>query len=664
MKLKHIPWSQFRPWAKLRPRALLRAISGSIFGQRAARVGAAAKRPALGTWRFGLWTGRVSVGAAKGVYRRRRGIAKVTVLGGASSVVAGLATIVYFLYTLPIPDLGTRQPSSPSMVLEASDGESFATRGRFTGNWVEVGDLPPDLINAVLAVEDRRFYDHFGIDLRGVARAAITNITAGGVRQGGSTITQQLAKMTFLSPERTLRRKIQEALLALWLEKNLTKDEILTRYLNTAYFGAGAYGVDGAARRYFGKPARSLTLSEASMLAGLVQAPSYFAPTRDLATARQRSQKVLRSMIEAGYTDEDRAAEAAADPARLAVNPQTAVGQNYFADWVLGRAQRLLGPVSASLIIETTLDPELQRLAENVVTRWLNKEGEDRQVGQAAVVVMTPSGEILAMVGGRDYRESQFNRATQAHRQSGSLFKLFVYLAAFDAGFTPDSTMIDQPVNIENWRPSNYYKGYRGKVDLRTAFADSINTVAVQLTEKVGRGSVIGAALSLGVRSPMEPLPSLSLGTAEVTLLEMTGAYAAMAADGRRVDPHAILAIRGPRRTLYRYSDSAKDEENAAPPWDQKNMLDLLGTAIRSGTGKAAAIDIPAAGKTGTTTDNRDAWFIGFTRDLVVGVWVGNDDNSPMNGVSGGGMPAKMWRDFMVKAYRQKGFAELGGEAG
>ncbi|MCH8110396.1 MAG: PBP1A family penicillin-binding protein [Proteobacteria bacterium] len=646
------------------PGDIVRAISGPISGPRASRWGAAAKRFALRGRRFGLWSGRASVRAAKGTYRHRRGIAKVTVVGGATGIVTGLSAIVYFAYTLPVPDLGARQPPSPSMVLEASDGGSFATRGRFTGNWVKVSDLPPDLINAVLAVEDRRFYDHFGIDLRGVVRAAITNITSGGVRQGGSTITQQLAKMTFLSPERKLRRKIQEALLALWLEKNLTKDEILTRYLNVAYFGAGAYGVDGASRRYFNKPARSLTLSEASMLAGLVQAPSYFAPTRDLTTARQRSQRVLRSMIEAGYVDEDRAAEAVADPARLAVNPQTAIGQNYFADWVLDRAKRVLGPVSASLTIETTLDPELQRIAENVVTRWLNREGEERQVGQAAMVVMTPSGEVLAMVGGRDYRESQFNRATQAHRQSGSLFKLFVYLAAFDAGFTPDSTMVDQPVNIENWRPANYYKGYRGKVDLRTAFADSINTVAVQLAEKVGRGEVIGAALSLGVRSPMEPLPSLSLGTAEVTLLEMTGAYAAMAADGRRVNPHAVLAIRGPRRTLYRYSGSAKDEGNAAPPWNQKHMLDLLETAIRSGTGKAAAIDIPAAGKTGTTTDNRDAWFIGFTRDLVVGVWVGNDDNSPMKGVSGGGLPAKMWRDFMIKAYGQKGFAELGGDVG
>lgn len=644
--------------------AKVRAIFRPRPGGRAARLGASAKRSALRARRFGLWSGRVSVRAARGTYRRRRGIAKVTVVGGTTSVVAGLTIIVYFAYTLPVPDLGVRQPASPSMVLEAGDGGSFATRGRFTGNWVKVADLPTDLIDAVLAVEDRRFYDHFGIDLRGIARAAIANITSGGVRQGGSTITQQLAKMTFLSPERKLRRKIQEALLALWLEKNLTKDEILTRYLNVAYFGAGAYGVDGASRRYFNKPARSLTLSEASMLAGLVQAPSYFAPTRDLTTARQRSQRVLRSMVEAGYVDEDRAAEAVADPARLAVNPHTAVGQNYFADWVLGRAQRVLGPVSASLTIETTLDLALQALAENVVTRWLNREGEERQVEQAAMVVMTPSGEVLAMVGGRDYRESQFNRATQAHRQSGSLFKLFVYLAAFDAGFTPDSIMVDQPINIENWRPANYYKGYRGKVDLRTAFADSINTVAVQLTEKVGRGEVIGAALSLGVRSPLEPLPSLSLGTAEVTLLEMTGAYAAMAADGRRVNPHAVLAIRGPRRTLYRYSDSAKDEGSTAPPWNQKHMLDLLGTAIRTGTGKAAAIDIPAAGKTGTTQDNRDAWFIGFTRDLVVGVWVGNDDNSPMKGVSGGGLPAKMWRDFMIKAYRQKGFAELGGDDG
>ena len=248
--------------------------------------------------RLGLWIGRLSVRAVKGTFRRRRGIAKLTVFGGAAGIVSGLTVIVYFVYTLPVPDLGSRQPSSPSMVLEAGNGGSFATRGRFTGNLVEAGELPRDLINAVLAVEDRRFYDHFGIDLRGIARAAIANVTSGGVRQGGSTITQQLAKISFLSPERTLRRKIQEALLALWLEKNLTKDEILARYLNQAYFGAGAYGVDGAARRYFNKPARSLTLSEASMLAGLIQAPSYYAPTRDLTTAQQRSQRVLRSMIE------------------------------------------------------------------------------------------------------------------------------------------------------------------------------------------------------------------------------------------------------------------------------------------------------------------------------------------------------------------------------
>ncbi len=637
---------------------------GSDQRERVSRWGAAAKRFLGHAGRTALAAGGLTWRASKAVYRRRRGIAKGTLIGSAASFVAGLIAIVYFAYTLPLPDFSARQPTSPSMVLEASSGESFATRGRFTGTWVEVQELPPELIKAVLAVEDRRFYDHFGIDLRGIARAAVANITSGSVRQGGSTITQQLAKLTFLSPERTLRRKIQEAMLALWLEKNLTKDEILTRYLNEAYFGAGAYGVDGAARRYFNKPARSLSLSESTMLAGLIQAPSYFAPTRDLETARERSRLVLRSMVDARYIGQAREREALAEPARLAVNPQTAIGQNYFADWVLNRARRVLGPVSASLTIETTLDPALQALAEQVVTTWLDQKGEERAAGQAALVAMTPSGEILAMVGGRDYRESQFNRATQARRQSGSLFKLFVYLAAFDAGFTPDSTMVDQPVNVGDWQPANYYAGYRGEVSLRTAFADSINTVAVQLAEKVGRGAIIGAALSLGVRSPLAPLPSLSLGTAPVTLLEMTGAYAAMAADGRRVEPHAILKIRGPRRTLYRYNTRRERDRNSAPPWNQKDMLDLLSTALRTGTGKAAAIDIPAAGKTGTTQENRDAWFIGFTRDLVVGVWVGNDDNSPMKGVSGGGLPAKMWRDFMVKSYRQKGVAALKDETG
>ena len=557
------------------------------------------------------------------------------------------AGLVWLACTLPLAE-ETAPPPQPSLLLEDAAGRVFATRGAFRGVEVEIEALPPELVEAVIAIEDRRFRAHFGLDLRGIARAALANLAAGRTREGGSTITQQLARLTYLSRERSFRRKLQEAMLALWLDARLSKDEILERYLNAAYFGAGAFGVQGAAQRYFGKSASDLTLAEAAMLAGLIQAPSILAPTRDLTAARARAETVLQAMVETGAIDEARAAAARAAPATLAIDPTVTPARNYFTDWVVEEAGRLLGPVAAEYRVRTTLDPTLQAVAEEVVERWLAAEGERGGFGQAALVALSHDGAVLAMVGGRDYGLSQFNRATQARRQPGSLFKLFVYLAAFAAGWTPDTAMVDEPVRIGDWEPRNHDERYLGEVTLRTAFALSLNSVAVRLAEQVGPEQVAAFARALGIASPLEESPSLALGTSPVTLLEITRAYAAIAAGRGPVQAYGIEALSGSRHSFHVRPLLAAPV--AAPSWPQREILDLLLAAVRSGTARAAVLDRPSAGKTGTTQDYRDAWYVGFTADAVVGVWVGNDDNTPMRGVSGGDVPALIWRDFMRAA--------------
>jgi 1A family penicillin-binding protein len=573
-----------------------------------------------------------------------------------ASLLAGFAALGYLALTLPVSRDLVREPSRPSLVLLAADGEAFASRGTLKTEPVAFDRLPRDLVNAVLAVEDRRFYDHPGLDWRGVGRALLANLRAGEVREGGSTITQQLAKVMFLPPDRTFERKLQELMIALWLERNLTKDEILERYLNRIYLGAGAYGVEAAAQRYFGKSARDLDLSESAMLAGLIRAPSVLTPMRDPEAARERSGQVLSAMVEAGLLDAARAAAARQAPARLAVPAGRGSGWNYFADWVAERADRLIGPVPADFSLRTTLEPGLQALAEQVVAEHLAAQGDALEVSQVALVALSLDGAVLAMVGGRSYAESQFNRATQARRQPGSLFKLFVYLAALEAGFGPDTILPDQPVTIDEWQPQNYDGRYRGPVSLRDAFAQSINTVAVRLSEAVGRDKVIAVARDLGVTSELTPEPSLALGSSETTLLEMTAAYGALAAGRLRLDPYGIEAIDGPGEGL-----GLKRPLGEAPPggrfaWPREEMLDLLRAAVETGTGRAARqLPYPVAGKTGTSQDHRDAWFVGFTSGLVVGVWVGNDDNTPMNEVTGGKLPARIWRDFVVVAEQQRG---------
>jgi penicillin-binding protein 1A len=453
----------------------------------------------------------------------------------------------------------------------------------------------------------------------------------------------------YLSPERTVRRKVQEAMLALWLEHRLPKDEILTRYLNTAYFGANAYGVDAAAKRYFGKSAKDVSLAEAAMLAGLVRSPSTLAPHRNLDGARQRAGLVLDAMIETGAVPREQADAARQQPTTLRVPPDTPPGTNYFVDMLNNDARRAAGAPTADLILRSTLDLDLQNIAENVIGQRLKTEGRAKKVEQAALVAMSTDGAIRAMVGGRDYGESQFNRATQAKRQPGSLFKTFVYLAALEKGLSPQITMVDRPIQIGDWEPENYGGRFRGSVTLQTAFASSINSIAVQLSDAVGIRSVIDTARGLGVQSELPAVPSLALGSAEVTLLEMTGAFAAIAANTERVEPYAIRTIRTGEQVLFTRSNTAAAP--ASNPDARAAMRDLLAGVVREGTGRAARISGPVAGKTGTSQENKDAWFIGFTPDLVVGVWVGNDDNKPTNNVTGGDLPARIWQEFVTKAF-------------
>lgn len=525
----------------------------------------------------------------------------------------------------------------PSITLVASDGSPIARKGAVVARPVKIADLPRHVPQAFVAVEDRRYYSHWGIDPIGIARAAWRNLLAGGVREGGSTITQQLAKVAFLNDNRSFGRKAQEMLIAFWLEAWLTKDEILERYLSNVYFGDNVYGLRAAAEHYFSREPEDLTVGQAAMLAGLVKAPSRLAPTRNLDGARTRARVVLGEMVEAGFITKAQSRAAADVRLRVRREGSMPVG-TYFADWVMPAARDQAGAVYERQTIETTLDKRLQKLAEQAVRR-------NAIAGtQTALVAMRPDGRVVAMVGGRSYRDSPFNRATQARRHPGSTFKLFVYLAAIRAGLTPDDMIEDEPVTIDNWSPVNNDRRYRGRITLRQAFALSSNVAAARLADRVGRRAVIQAARDLGITSPLGEQPSLALGTSGVTLLELTSAYAAVAGNALPVrayglpkEPEGFIASlwNRPRRLSSRERDM---------------LLDLLESVVERGTGRAARLSIDAFGKTGTTQDARDAIFVGFAGDLVVGVWIGRDDNRPIPGISGGGAPARIWRDFVSGA--------------
>jgi penicillin-binding protein 1A len=562
----------------------------------------------------------------------------------------GLALVIVAIgwYTsLDLGDLKRPPPEAANAQISLLDraGVGFASFGDRYGDFLDLEQMSPWLPKAVVAIEDRRFYQHPGIDPIGIGRALVQDLKAGHVVQGGSTISQQLAKLAFLSPERSLARKVKEALYALWIEARFTKHQILEAYLNRVYLGSGAYGVDAAARRYFGKPAGELSLAEAAMLAGAIKAPSYFAPTRDLALAQKRAAIVLNSMVEEGLASHEQAAAAKAHPATLA-SPRMRAGSGYFAEWVAAESRLYADPGQPRLKVETTLDRHMQAAAEAAVQNVLAQTGT--KVGQAALVAMTPDGRVRAMLGGRDYASSQFNRATQAERQPGSAFKLFVYLAALEAGLRPEDKISAAPIAVDGWRPRNDDDTYPPAITLTDAFAHSVNTAAVRLTEQVGHKAVIKMAERLGITSGLRDDPSLALGSSEVRLLELTGAYASIANGGRLVWPEAITAIEGAGdKTLYR---RRVVDEPVLEPAVVRAMQAMLEVTVLRGTGRQASLRRFVAGKTGTSSDNRDAWFIGFTDDLVAGVWVGNDDGRPMANVSGGTLPAQIFRDFILRA--------------
>ncbi|MBS9476725.1 transglycosylase domain-containing protein [Ancylobacter radicis] len=539
----------------------------------------------------------------------------------------------------------------PTVIIQGSDGKAIATRGEMGGANVPLRALPPYLPQAFVAIEDRRFYAHFGLDPLGLARAVVVNLTAGRLREGGSTLTQQLAKNLFLTQERTLSRKVQELILSIWLETKYSKNEILELYMNRVYFGAGAYGVEAAAQRYFGKSARQVTLSEAAMLAGLVKSPSFLAPTRNLDGAQARAEVVLGAMREAGFISAEMQQAALARPATLA-KTQVPDSTGYVADWVMEQLKSIIGPIEGDIIVQTTVDPALQAAADKALKDALGKSGKKLGVEQGAIVLMDTDGGVRALVGGRSYEESQFNRAITAKRQPGSSFKPFVYLTAMERGLTPESLREDAPIQIKGWRPENFSKEYRGPVDLKTALALSLNTVAVRLALEVGPEAVIKTAHRLGIASKLEPNASIALGTSEVSLMEMVDAYAPFANGGVGVTPHVIERVRDKTgKVLYAYAQPSRGMVMAPPHVAMMNRM--MQDVLLVGTARRADLPgWPAAGKTGTSQDYRDAWFIGYTGRFIAGVWLGNDDASPTKKAGGSGLPVDIWSQVMKAAHK------------
>jgi penicillin-binding protein 1A len=588
--------------------------------------------------------------AARGKKPLSAKLMKSAVLALLWLVIVGGVVLGYFALTLPDTGELTKAERKPSITILAADGSLLATYGELFGQPLTLKEMSPYLPKAVIATEDRRFYSHFGVDPIGLGRALFANLAARHLVQGGSTITQQLAKNLFLTPERSLTRKIQETMLALWLEHRFTKDQILEIYLNRVYFGAGTYGVDAAAHRYFQKSARRTSLYESAVIAGLLKAPTRFNPTRDPGKAAVRTRQVLANMVEASYITEAQSTAAINGGASLAAVASTRPGSRYFADWVAEQLGEFT-ETTRDVTVVTTLDPRMQAEAEATVAELIARNSGKLSVKQAALVAMSPDGSVRAMVGGRDYAQSQFNRATQAQRQPGSAFKPFVYLAGLEAGLQPSDRFIDAPIRIGNWQPRDFAGRYQGEMSLAEGLAQSINTIAVQVAQRAGMRSVVSVARRLGIASPLTPEPSLALGTNEVNLLELVSAYAPFANGGNGVWPHGISEIRDSAGKIVFHRSGSGLGQVVSPEFAGR-MNEMLSAVIGHGTGISASLPRPVAGKTGTTQDYRDAWFIGYTADLVAGIWLGNDDSSPMNKVTGGSLPAEAWRRFMLAATR------------
>ncbi len=594
-------------------------------------------------------------GAGRRAARPRRSLlgrlAYWTLVLGVWGAIGVAGLFAYYASQLPPIDQLAVPKRPPNIAVLASDGTLLANRGDTGGAAVRLSELPPYLPKAFVAIEDRRFYSHFGVDPVGISRALVRDVVGGGGMQGGSTLTQQLAKNLFLTQERTLSRKIQEAILALWLERKYSKDQILELYLNRVYFGSGAYGVEAAAQKYFGKSAKLVNLSEAAVLAGLMKSPSRLAPNHNLKAANERAAQVITAMAEQGHITEAMAKLALAQPAQL--NREKGAGSvNYAADYVMDMLDDTVGAIDQDIVVTTTLDSNLQTYAERALTDELNAKGDKYGVEQGALVALDPDGGVKALVGGRSYADSQFNRAVSAKRQPGSSFKPFVYLAALERGLRPDTVREDAPISIKGWNPENYSREYFGPVTLTKALSLSLNTVAVRLGLEVGPKAVVRTAHRLGIASELEANASIALGTSEVTPLELVTAYAAFANGGIGVQPHVIARVRtanGKQLYLRRNASNGRVIE----PQYVAMMNAMMEETLLTGTARKA--ELPgwqAAGKTGTSQDWRDAWFVGYTSHLVAGVWLGNDDSSPTKKVSGGNLPVEIWSRFMKAAHQ------------
>ncbi len=593
-------------------------------------------------------------GERRGGRKRRSFLGRLVYWGFVCGVwcfigVAGL--IAWNAAQLPPIDQLAVPKRPPNIAIMAEDGSLLANRGDTGGAAVRLADLPPYLPKAFVAIEDRRFYQHMGLDPVGILRAMFRNVAGRGAVQGGSTLTQQLAKNLFLTQERTLSRKMQEAILAIWLEHKYSKDQILELYLNRVYFGSGAYGVEAASRRYFGHGANQVTLPEAAILAGLMKAPTKLAPNRNPDGAAERATQVITAMAQEGHITEAMAKSALSRPAQVFRDPG-AGSINYVADYVMDVLDDTVGAIDQDIVVTTTIDPAMQHAAEKSLTEELAKHGAKYSVSQGALVSLDTGGQIRALVGGRSYADSQFNRAVSAKRQPGSAFKPFVYLTAIERGMTPDTVREDAPINVKGWRPENSSRQYYGQVTLQKALALSLNTVAVRLGLEVGPKNIIATAHRLGITSDLQSNASIALGTSEVTPLELTAAYAPFANGGIGVQAHVIVKVRTVSGKLL-YQRKGASNGRIIEPQNVAMMNAMMQETLLTGTARAAAIKgWQAAGKTGTSQDYRDAWFVGYTSQLVTGVWLGNDDSSPTRKTSGGNLPAEIWSRYMREALR------------
>src|SRR5215210_6363587 len=572
---------------------------------------------------------------------------KVLLYAGMLGLLALVVAVAVAVASLPgYPELSRRSDLGQMIRVRSSNGTVLVSLGPSFGQWLRYEDIPPQMRTAMIAVEDKRFRSHIGVDPLGIARSIKVRFSTGHWLQGGSTITQQLARNIFLTNTRTFGRKIKEGVLALALERKFSKNQILELYLNRVYFGGGAYGIDAASRRFFGHSARTLSLGEAAIVAGLVKAPSNYSPTADVEAARDRSEVVLQTMVTNGFVTPERAAQV--DSAAIKIQPTTKENSvHYFTDWALPQLDTLIDESNEPIEVWTTLDPTMQRAAERSIAA--NTPGN----AQGALVSIDRDGAVRAMIGGRDYVDSIYNRATQAERQPGSAFKLFVYLAALESGMKPTDTIVDEPVTIDGWTPRNSTRTNLGPVSLREAFSRSINTVSAKIGAQLGFSTIADMARRFGITTPISTFPAMVLGTSDVRLIEMTRAFASVANKGVAVTPYAIRkVVTAEGRLLYQHEGD--DERVLVAPWVAAEMTDLLQSAVLTGTGRAAQIGRPVAGKTGTTSSNKDGWFVGFSSGITAGVWMGRDDAKPIGGLQGGTAPARAFHDFMVGAVARR----------